>query len=168
MREEAHVPVRAYSLGMRRKLLLARSLLHRPRLLYLDEPGANLDVPSTAMVHRLLRDLAAGGATVILASHNMKEVEDLCDRVAILNRGQLVALDSPRNLCPRRQTPQVDAVLRDGSRLVFDLGQPADQVRLSRHIAAGEVARLQTRPTGFHEAFLELTAHVLDGSGLPA
>src|SRR4051794_14595364 len=55
--EAAHLPVRAYSLGMRRKLLLARALLHRPRLLYLDEPSANLDLHSAEVVHRILRGL---------------------------------------------------------------------------------------------------------------
>src|SRR5262249_4515480 len=61
--EAAHLPVRAYSLGMRRKLLLARALLHRPPLLYLDEPTANLDVHSGNLVRRVLRELVAGGCT---------------------------------------------------------------------------------------------------------
>src|SRR5208337_5342479 len=93
--EAAHLPVRAYSLGMRRKLLLARALLHRPRLLYLDEPSANLDIHSTEVVHRILRGLTAEGVTVLLTTHNMQEVEEICDRVAILCRGRLAALDSP-------------------------------------------------------------------------
>lgn len=93
--EAAHLPVRAYSLGMRRKLLLARGLLHRPRLLYLDEPSANLDIHSTAVVHRILRTLTAEGVAVLLTTHNMREVEEVCDRVAILCRGRLIALDSP-------------------------------------------------------------------------
>ncbi len=93
--EAAHLPVRAYSLGMRRKLLLARALLHRPRLLYLDEPSANLDIHSIEVVHRILRDLTSQGVTVLLTTHNMQEVEQVCDRVAILCRGKLVALDAP-------------------------------------------------------------------------
>ncbi|HZY90076.1 MAG TPA: ABC transporter ATP-binding protein [Gemmataceae bacterium] len=91
--EAADLPVRAYSLGMRRKLLLARALLHRPPLLYLDEPTANLDVHSAAVVRRTLRGLAAEGATVLLTTHNMAEVEEVCDRVAVLCRGRLAAPD---------------------------------------------------------------------------
>ena len=97
--EAGDLPVRAYSLGMRRKLLLARALLHRPPLLFLDEPTANLDAHSAALVRRTLRGLTAEGATVVLTTHNMAEVEEVCDRVAILCRGKLVALDTPRALC---------------------------------------------------------------------
>src|SRR5919109_763671 len=64
--DAADLPVRGYSLGMRRKLLLARALLHRPRILYLDEPTANLDIHSAEIVHRILRGLTAEGVTVLL------------------------------------------------------------------------------------------------------
>src|SRR5439155_19970336 len=74
--EAADLPVRAYSLGMRRKLLLARALVHRPRLLYLDEPTANLDVHSAQRVRRLLRELVAEGCTVLLTTHNLEEAEE--------------------------------------------------------------------------------------------
>src|SRR5262245_47855815 len=66
--DAGNLPVRAYSLGMRRKLLLARALLHRPGLLYLDEPTANLDIHSSAVVRRILRGLSASGATVLLTT----------------------------------------------------------------------------------------------------
>src|SRR5947209_13996302 len=88
--EAADVPVRAYSMGMRRKLLLARAMLHRPVLLYLDEPTANLDGHSTALVRRTLKRLTAAGCTVVLTTHDMAEVEEMCDRVAILCQGRLV------------------------------------------------------------------------------
>src|SRR5207248_11758485 len=84
--DAADVKVRGYSLGMRRKLLLARALLHQPRLLYLDEPTANLDLHSAALVRQILRELVADGCTVLLTTHNMEEVEAVCDRVAILCR----------------------------------------------------------------------------------
>src|SRR5947207_3159052 len=85
--DAADLLVRGYSLGMRRKLLLARALLHRPAVLYLDEPTANLDVHSAALVRDVLRGLVAEGVTVVLTTHNMEEVEAVCDRVAILCRG---------------------------------------------------------------------------------
>jgi ABC-type multidrug transport system ATPase subunit len=155
--EAANLPVRAYSLGMRRKLLLARGLLHQPRLLYLDEPTANLDIHSAAVVHRILRALTAGGVTVLMTTHNMKEVEEVCDRVAILCRGKLVALDSPLALRQAHVERKVDVILSGGSRCVFDLDRDEERVRLSQHVAAGEVACLQTREFDFHETFLKLT-----------
>jgi ABC-type multidrug transport system ATPase subunit len=154
--EAANLPVRAWSLGMRRKLLLARALLHRPRLLYLDEPSANLDAHSAAVIHRTLRALTAEGVTVLLTTHNMKEVEEVCDRVAVLRRGRLVALDAPRALCRRHTGHQVDVVLTGGGRCAFDLDRDGDRARLARHVAAGEVAGLQTRASDFHETFLKL------------
>jgi ABC-type multidrug transport system ATPase subunit len=101
--DDAELAVRTYSLGMRRKLLLARALLHRPPLLYLDEPTANLDGRSAALVRRLLRGLAAAGVTVLLTTHNTQEVEDTCDWVAVLRRGRLAALDTPSALRGRHE-----------------------------------------------------------------
>jgi ABC-type multidrug transport system ATPase subunit len=155
--EAAKLPVSAYSLGMRRKLLLARALLHRPRLLYLDEPTANLDVHSTEVVHRILRSLKAEGVTVLLTTHNMQEVEEVCDRVAILCKGQLVALDSPLALRQEHVERKVDVILTNGERLVFDLDRVDDRARLSEHVANARVASLQTREFDFHDAFLKLT-----------
>ena len=155
--EAADLPVRAYSLGMRRKLLLARALLHRPRLLYLDEPTANLDVHSAAVIRRTLRSLAASGVTVLLTTHNMDEVEEICDRVAILCRGRLAALDTPQALRQRHAERKVDVVLSSGSRRTFDLDRADERALLGRHVAAGEVTSLHSREFDFHETFLKLT-----------
>jgi ABC-type multidrug transport system ATPase subunit len=160
--ESANVAVRAYSLGMRRKLLLARALLHCPRLLYLDEPTANLDIHSAALVRRILRELVAGGVTVLLTTHNMQEVEEICDRVAILCRGRLVALDSPLALRQEHTERKVDVTLDDGRRVVVDLDCPKERAALAQHVQAGQVATLQTREFNFHETFLKLTGTAFD------
>lgn len=165
--EAADLSVRGYSLGMRRKLLLARALLHRPRLLYLDEPSANLDIHSAAVVHRILRGLVAEGVCVVLTTHNMQEVEKVCDRVAILCRGRLVALDSPLNLRRRHVERKVDVILHDGRRSAFDLDCPTQRHVLAGHVVAGEAASLQTREFNFHEVFLKLTGDRFDGEDLP-
>jgi ABC-2 type transport system ATP-binding protein len=157
LKEAASLAVRAYSLGMRRKLLLARALLHRPRLLYLDEPSANLDIHSTAVVHRILSSLTADGVTVLMTTHNMPEVEAVCDRVAILCRGRLVALDSPLALRQAHVERKVDVILSSGGRCVFDLDRDEERASLGHYVAAGEVASLQTREFNFHETFLKLT-----------
>ena len=158
--EAARLPVKAYSLGMRRKLLLARALLHTPRLLYLDEPSANLDIHSMEVVHRILRGLTASGTTVLLTTHNMQEVEQLCDRVAILCKGRLVALDSPLALRREHAERKIDVILEDGRRLVVDLGDAAQRDELGQHVASGRVASLKTREFDFHQTFLKLTGMV--------
>ena len=75
---------RATRSGMRKKLLLARALLHEPPVLYLDEPTANLDIHSARVVHRILRERVTAGHTVLLTTHDMDEVEKICDRVGIM------------------------------------------------------------------------------------
>jgi ABC-2 type transport system ATP-binding protein len=153
----ADVLVRGYSLGMRRKLLLARALLHRPRLLYLDEPTANLDIHSCQVVRGILRRLVSDGCTVLLTTHNMAEVEEICDRVAILCKGKLVALDTPLALRQRHHERKVDVIRQDGSRDVVDLDIARERTLLAADMERGAVASLQTREFNFHEAFLKLT-----------
>ncbi|MCI0681303.1 MAG: ABC transporter ATP-binding protein [Gemmataceae bacterium] len=160
--EAAGLHVRGYSLGMRRKLLLARALLHRPRILYLDEPTANLDIHSGKVVRRILRQLVGEGCTVLLTTHNMEEVEEICDRVAILCKGRLVALDTPLALRQTHSERKVDVILRDGSRRVFDLEQDRERGVLAGHVERDAVASLQTREFNFHEAFLKLTGTAFD------
>jgi ABC-type multidrug transport system ATPase subunit len=155
--EAADLPVRGYSLGMRKKLLLARALLHQPQVLYLDEPTANLDIHSAEVVHRILRDRVKAGATVVLTTHDMDEVEKICDRVGIVCRGKLVALDSPLALKQQHTERKVDAIRDDGERLVFDLDDGADRAALGELVTGGRAVSLRTREFDFHATFLKLT-----------
>ena len=86
-------PVKAYSLGMRQRLGLAGALLRRPELLVLDEPTNGLDPQGITEVRELLLELHRGGTTVFLSSHLLAEVEQLCSRVGVLDRGRLVLQD---------------------------------------------------------------------------
>jgi ABC-2 type transport system ATP-binding protein len=89
---------KTYSMGMRRRLIVAAALLSDPEILFLDEPTSGLDVQSARSVRGFLRELKQGGKTIFLTTHNMDEAAEMCDRVGIINRGKLVALDSPDNL----------------------------------------------------------------------
>ena len=84
--------------GQQRRLELALAIAHDPQVLLLDEPTAGLDVPSRADLHRLIRELRAAGTTIILATHDMAEAEELADRVAILLAGELAAIGTPRQI----------------------------------------------------------------------
>jgi ABC-2 type transport system ATP-binding protein len=83
-----------FSHGMRQRLALAAALLHRPRILVLDEPMVGLDPQGAVTLRQLIRGLAAGGVTVFLSTHSLHVAEELCDRIAVLDRGRLVALGS--------------------------------------------------------------------------
>lgn len=91
--------VRELSGGMKRRLLIVRALIHRPKILILDEPTVALDPQVRRKIWELIADLKAQGITIILTTHYIEEAEALCDRVAILNRGRLVALDTTEKLC---------------------------------------------------------------------
>jgi ABC-2 type transport system ATP-binding protein len=86
------------STGLQRRLALALALAHDPPVLFLDEPTAGLDVPSRVELHNLMRELQAAGTTIILATHDMAEAEEMSDRVAILLRGKIAATGSPLEL----------------------------------------------------------------------
>ena len=90
--------VGTFSKGMRQKLAIARALLHEPQVLFLDEPTSGLDVASRVELHAIMRDLQAGGTTIILATHDMAEAEEMSDRVAIMLRGELVTIGTPMEI----------------------------------------------------------------------
>jgi ABC-type multidrug transport system ATPase subunit len=160
--EAADLPVRGYSLGMRKKLLLARALLHEPPILYLDEPTANLDIHSAEVVHRILRERVKLGATIILTTHDMDEVETICDRVGIVCRGKLVALDSPLALRQEHTERKVDVIRSDGERVVFDMDTEPGRRHLAELVAAGRAASVRTREFDFHATFLKLTGQAFE------
>jgi ABC-2 type transport system ATP-binding protein len=93
---------RTYSLGMKQRLGIAYALLGDPELVFLDEPTNGLDPAGVAEVRELIRRLGAGGRTVVLSSHLLYEVEQVCDRVAILSRGRLIAQGTVRDLLHRQ------------------------------------------------------------------
>lgn len=100
-----------FSNGMKQRLLIARALLHRPRVLFLDEPTRGLDPGVARDIRAIVQGLRAQGVTVFLTTHYMEEADRLCDRVAILHHGRIAALDTPHNL--KHNIRQEDATLED-------------------------------------------------------
>jgi ABC-2 type transport system ATP-binding protein len=98
--------VRGFSKGMKRRLTIAMGLINEPRLLFLDEPTSGLDVQSNLIIRDVIRDLTGRGVTVFLTTHNIEEANVMCDRVAIINRGRIAAIDSPERLKKTIQSVQ--------------------------------------------------------------
>ena len=97
---------KSFSKGMKQRLILAMALIHEPKLLFLDEPTSGLDVQSTRLIRNLVRELNQNGATVFLTTHNIEEANQMCDRVAIIDQGKIVAIDRPENLRNAIQSSQ--------------------------------------------------------------
>ena len=98
---------RSLSGGMKRRLLVAKALVHQPPIIILDEPTAGVDVELRSNLWKNIKSLNKQGVTVILTTHYILEAEEMCDRIGILNKGELVALDSTKNLLKKIQTKLV-------------------------------------------------------------
>jgi len=111
--------VKTYSKGMKRRLLVARALMNKPKLAVLDEPTSGLDVLHAYHVRGIIRQyVEKHGVTVLLSSHNMLEVELLCDKVALINRGKIVAEGAPAELKARYKASNLEEVFAEVAGLV--------------------------------------------------
>jgi ABC-2 type transport system ATP-binding protein len=99
-----------YSGGMRRRLDLALSLIHKPKILFLDEPTQGLDPHARQLIWGHIRDLNRQGMTIFLTTHFMEEAEQLCERVAIMDKGKIVAIDRPEKLKKKYQSKNLEEV----------------------------------------------------------
>ena len=107
LEDQANSYARSLSGGMKRRLLMAKALVHQPPIVFLDEPTAGVDVELRKNLWENVRSLNKQGVTIILTTHYLEEAEEMCDRIAILNKGNMVALDSTKNLLNRIQTKKV-------------------------------------------------------------
>ena len=97
-------PVAKLSKGMRQRLALARAILHSPKVLFLDEPTSALDPTTAKGIHQLIMGLKEEGTTIFLTTHNMEEAVDLCDNIALLNKGRIVEQGSPTEICDKHDS----------------------------------------------------------------
>ncbi|MFZ0545500.1 MAG: ABC transporter ATP-binding protein [Candidatus Promineifilaceae bacterium] len=111
LQDQAKKKTADFSNGMKQRLLIARALLHQPQVLFLDEPTRGLDPGVVRDIRAIIRELKSQGVTVFLTTHYMEEADRLCDRVAILHNGRIVALDTPQNL--KDNNSQENATLED-------------------------------------------------------
>ena len=101
LENQANSYARSLSGGMKRRLLVAKALVHQPPIIFLDEPTAGVDVELRKKLWENVKSLNEKGVTIILTTHYLEEAEKMCDRIGILNNGNLVALDSTKNLLNR-------------------------------------------------------------------
>jgi lipooligosaccharide transport system ATP-binding protein len=116
LEEKANAKIEALSGGMKRRLTLARALVNDPHVLFMDEPTTGLDPQARHLIWDRLKSLMSQGKTLILTTHFMDEAERLCGRVAIMDHGVIIALDTPRGLIAQSIEPQVVEVFGDGAR----------------------------------------------------
>ena len=153
--------VKTYSTGMKQRLLVARALLNRPRVLFLDEPTRGLDPTSAREVRELVRDQARRGATVFLTTHYMEEADELCNRVAFLSAGRIVALDTPRELKLRYGEPTAVVLLDSRKEELVRLNDARDAARLERWMCEGKVLTVHSQEGTLEDVFVSLAGRPL-------
>jgi fluoroquinolone transport system ATP-binding protein len=158
--DAADHPVGAFSKGMQMRLNLARALVNRPRLLFLDEPTSGMDPVHATLVRELIRRQPALGRTVFLTTHDMATAEQLCDRVAFMVDGRIAAIDTPRNFRLAHGQPRVTVEYRAGDglrRTEFPLSTVGDDPAFAELLRDHTVETIHTREASLDEVFVAVT-----------
>ena len=153
--------VQDYSNGMKQRLLIARALLHRPQIIFLDEPTRGLDPVVGRDIRRLILELSRQGVTVFLTTHYMEEADQLCSRVAFISDGRIVALDTPDNLKVAHGQKSLEARLTDGQALTIPLGDDDAGARLAKLVSSGQIRTLHSAEATLEEVFIQITGRRL-------
>lgn len=119
LEERRNTPVKQLSGGMKRRVMVARALMHHPRILFLDEPTAGLDPTIRRRIWSLIKRIQGEGATIFLTTHYIEEAEFLAERVAFLDSGSIIAVDSPRNLMARLGSWAMDEIVNGDMKTTY-------------------------------------------------
>ena len=164
-REKEHVA--QYSKGMKQRLMMARAMVSDPKMLFLDEPTDGLDPVSTETIHVLIRAATQNGTTVFLTTHDMVEADKLSDRVAFLNQGKIVALDTPARLKQRfgLRALKVEVELPDGEIEVRELKLDEDQTAQSvfELFKNERILTVHSEEATLEDIFFDITGRGLQG-----
>ncbi|MPZ33542.1 MAG: ATP-binding cassette domain-containing protein [Rhodospirillales bacterium] len=164
LRDVAHKKVETFSKGMRMRLNFVRAIQHDPEILFLDEPTAGLDPVNASTIKRVIADLRRAGKTVVLTTHNMNDVDQLCDRVSFMVAGRFAALDAPETLKAKygRRTIRIthgdDRIETDE----FPLDGLADNSQFHSILKAGAVRTLHSQEASLDQVFSDITGTSLD------
>jgi ABC-2 type transport system ATP-binding protein len=176
--DKAEANMRTLSGGMKRRVLVAQALVHKPQVVVLDEPTAGVDVELRQQLWQFIQRLHGEGHTIVLTTHYLEEAEALCGRIAILDRGAVIALDSKHGLLARGMDRVILTVLtgqplatvppalqdkvkrRVGNELVLQLHRQSDSIAAvvdTLRAAGAQITDLQTEKPDLEDIFLELT-----------
>lgn len=159
--DRAKDKVQNYSNGMKQRLIIARSILHRPQIVFLDEPTRGLDPVVGRELRQLITDMSSEGVTIFLTTHYMEEADQLCDRVAFLSEGRIVALDTPNNLKTAHGSNQVNVTLNNGESVSIALDGPDAGSELQQLVNNGQVKTLHSAEATLEEVFIQLAGRRL-------
>jgi len=150
-----------FSKGMKQRLVLARAMLNRPKILFLDEPTSGLDPATSIEIHKLMLEMKNDGTTFFLTTHNMAEASKLCDRIALFNEGVIVDIGSMDELSQKyNKEKSVKILLTSGKEVIFALN-PENSQKIADVIEQGNVATMHSQEPTLEDIFLRLTGRGL-------
>ena len=158
--------VSKYSKGMRQRLMMARTLVNTPKVLFLDEPTDGLDPVSSQAIRNLIKEEADRGAAVLLTTHDMHEADELSDRVAFINEGKLHAVDTPENLKLKHGKRSVKVRLRDGGGVTeqtVSLEDDSAGEALKAAVGSPDLMTIHTEEATLESIFIQMTGRGLEG-----
>ena len=163
LRDRAKDSVKTFSNGMRQRLMIARALLHKPQMLFLDEPSRGLDPLSARDIRQTIQELCQQGTTVLLTTHLMEEADLLCQHVAFIVGGHIVANDTPQNLKLSHGQRIMSVTLGGGTmqngslrKLMINMDNPTDQAQFAQLMAQGKVRAVHSQEATLEEVFIEV------------
>ena len=159
--DRAKDKVQNYSNGMKQRLLIARSILHGPKIVFLDEPTRGLDPVVGRELRSLIVEMSRQGTTIFLTTHYMEEADQLCERVAFLSEGKIVALDTPENLKTKHGRHEVDVTLANGESVSIALDGNDAGRELQQLFSTGGVKTLHSAEATLEDVFIELAGRRL-------
>ncbi len=159
---EKKTPAGKLSKGMKQRLILARAILHKPKLLFLDEPTSGLDPATTKSIHELLLRLRSEGTTIFLTTHNMEEATKLCDNVALLHEGKIIEYGRPVQLCRKYNEENKISILIKNDQLIMLTNLPENAARIEELFKQGEVVSIHSSEPDLEQVFLTLTGRGLE------
>ena len=148
------------SKGMRQRVTLACAIIHEPELLFLDEPTSALDPVNSSHIYRGLRYLNERGTTIFLTTHDMAEAELLCNRIAILHKGEIQELGAPADLKRKYRDDSLTVELKTGEQMMLPMNDETGQ-KVAKWIATNKVDRLYTNEPSLGDIFIKLTGSEL-------
>lgn len=149
------------SKGQTQRLILARAILHQPKVLFLDEPTSGLD-PTTALeIHKLLIELKNNGMAIFLTTHNMEEATKLCDHVALLNEGIIVEYGTPQDICLRYNKERKYKILLENKEEILLVHNDENIKKLNQWLIDNQVVSIHSCEPTLETVFLEVTGREL-------
>ena len=150
------------SKGMRNRLAFARAILRNPKILFLDEPTSGLDPMTTEAIHEMILAQKENGATVFLTTHNMYEAQKLCDRIVLLNEGEIVESGSPEEICRRyNHQKRIKLHLVSGEDIELEHNKKAGEL-VADYLAKGQLETIHSTEPNLETVFMELTGKGLE------